>query len=152
NLKAQFDALGGRVGAFDECRALLMQTEPSIERDALVLALLERSGGLLTTVEWLDGQIDIVKKNETGASFDSELSLVMWPDDYQLLRWQMNYLRPIFENSQLPKFYRTLMVSRIDAPTLKLAKGLVDTAIQVEKQGLRGKVYIDARGIGKLED
>jgi uncharacterized protein (TIGR03790 family) len=151
-LRSQFDALSGRMGALDECRALMMQSAPSIQRDALVLALLERSGGLLTAVEWLDQQIEIAVKNETGASFDSELSLVMWPDDYQLLRWQMNYLRPGYDNSQLPKFFRTLMVSRIDAPTLKLAKGLIDTAIQVEKQGLHGKAYIDARGIGKLED
>jgi uncharacterized protein (TIGR03790 family) len=151
-IRSQFDTLSGRVGALDEVRALLMQSAPSIQRDSLVLALLERSGGLLTAVDWLDQQIDIAAKNETGASFDSELSLVMWPDDYQLLRWQMNYLRPGFDNSQLPKFYRTLMVSRIDAPTLKLAKGLIDTAIQVEKQGLHGKVYIDARGIAKLED
>ena len=115
-LRSQFDMLSGRVGALDECRALLMQTAPGIERDALVLALLERSGGLLTAVEWLDQQIDIAEKNETGASFDNELALVMWPDDYQLLRWQMNYLRPGYDNSQLPKFYRTLMVSRIDAP------------------------------------
>ena len=93
----------------------------------------------------------MVKKNETGASFDSELSLVMWPDDYQLLRWQPNYLRPEYENSQLSKIYRTLMVARLDAPTLELAKGLVDTAIRVETEGLRGKVYIDARGIGKLK-
>jgi uncharacterized protein (TIGR03790 family) len=151
-LRTQFDTLSGRVGAFDEARALLTQSAPSIQRDALVLALLERSGGLLTAVEWLDQQISIVDKNETGASFDSELSLVMWPDDYQLLRWQMNYLRPGYDNSQLPKFFRTLMVSRIDAPTLKLAKGLIDTAIEVEKQGLHGKVYIDARGIGKIDD
>ena len=43
------------------------------------------------------------------------------------------------------------MVARIDAPTLALAKGLIDTAIEVEKEGLEGKVYLDARGIGKLD-
>jgi uncharacterized protein (TIGR03790 family) len=67
-----------------------------------------------------------------------------------LLRWQPNYLRPGFDNSQLPKVYRTLMVSRIDAPTLALAKGLIDTAIKVEKEGLRGKVYFDNRGIANI--
>jgi uncharacterized protein (TIGR03790 family) len=151
-IRSQFDLLSGRLNALDECRGLLLQSPPSVERDALVLAFLERSGGLLTAVEWLDQQIDVVIKNETGAAFDSELALVMWPENYQLLRWQMNYLRPGFDNSQLPKFYRTLMVSRIDAPTLKLAKGLIDTAIQVEKQGLHGKVYIDARGLAKIDD
>ena len=91
------------------------QTSPSIERDAMVLAILERIGGLLGSVEWLDEQLKVVTQNESGASFDSELALVMWPDDYQLLRWQPNYLRPNYENSQLPKVYRTLMVARLDA-------------------------------------
>jgi uncharacterized protein (TIGR03790 family) len=76
----------------------------------------------------------------------------MWPDDYQLLRWQPNYLRSAYENSQLPKAYRTFMVARLDAPTLLLAKGLIDTAIKIEKEGLYGKVYLDARGLTKLED
>jgi uncharacterized protein (TIGR03790 family) len=150
--RSEFDVLRGRAAAYAEVRLLLDQSPPSIERDAMVMAVLERLGGLLATVEWLDEQLKVVSQNETGASFDSELALVMWPDDYQLLRWQPNYLRPAFENSQLPKANRTLMVARLDAPTLALAKGLVDTAIKVEKEGLRGKVYIDTRGIGKLED
>jgi len=44
------------------------------------------------------------------------------------------------------------MVSRIDAPTLRLAKGLVDTAIEVEQKGLGGKLYIDARGAATIDD
>jgi uncharacterized protein (TIGR03790 family) len=44
------------------------------------------------------------------------------------------------------------MVARLDAPTLLLAKGLVDNAIKVENEGLRGKVYLDGRGMAKLED
>ena len=150
--RTEFDALRGRAAAFLEVRFLMEQMPPSIERDAMVLAILERSGGLLASVEWLDQQLNVVTQNESGASFDSELALVMWPDDYQLLRWQPNYLRPSYENSQLPKIYRTFMVARLDAPTLMLAKNLVDTAIKVEAEGLRGKVYIDGRGIAKLED
>jgi len=151
-VRSEFDALRGRAAAFSEVRLLLDQTAPSIERDALVLAVMERIGGLLLSVQWLDEQLKVASQNETGASFDSELALVMWPDDYQLLRWQPNYLRPAYDNSQLRKAYRTLMVARLDAPTLVLAKGLVDTAMRVEKEGLRGKVYLDARGIGKLEE
>ena len=112
------------------------------------LVALEQSGGLLATVDWLDLQIRTAERNETGAAFDSELSLVMWQDEYQLLRWQPNYLRPIFENTQLPTTYRTLMVARLDGPTVDIAKRLVDDAIAVEEQGgLRGKVYLDARGL-----
>jgi uncharacterized protein (TIGR03790 family) len=152
NVRSEFDVLRGRAAAYAEVRLLLDQSPPSVERDAMILAILERLGGLLLSVDWLDEQLKVVTQNETGASFDSELALVMWPDDYQLLRWQPNYLRPAFDNSQLPKAHRTLMVARLDAPTLVLAKGLVDTAIKIEKEGLRGKVYFDTRGMGQLED
>jgi uncharacterized protein (TIGR03790 family) len=152
NARSEFDVLRGRAAAYAEVRMLLDQSPPSVERDAMILAILERLGGLLMSVEWLDEQLKVVTQSETGASFDSELALVMWPDEYQLLRWQPNYLRPAFDNSQLSKAHRTLMVARLDAPTLVLAKGLVDTALKIEKEGLRGKVYIDARGMGKLED
>ena len=146
-MKTEFDVLRGRTRALAEMKSLLDQTPPSIERDALELAIMERMTGIIGTVEWIDAQLNVVRQNETGSAFDSELSLVMWPDDYQLLRWQPNYLRPGFDNSQLPKVYRTLMVSRIDAPTLALAKDMIDTAIKVEKEGLRGKAYFDNRGI-----
>ena len=39
------------------------------------------------------------------------------------------------------------MVSRLDAPTPELAKGLVDRALQAERTGLNGSVYFDARGL-----
>ena len=150
--KSEFDTIRGRMIAFNDSRAMVDQLPAGIERDAVELALVERTGGLMASVQWLGQQLDVVKKNETGASFDSELTLVMWPDDYQLLRWQPNYLRPGYNNSQLPYSFRTMMVSRIDAPTLKLAKGLIDTAISVEKSGLHGTAYFDARGLAKPED
>jgi len=150
-LRSQFDVIRGRASGLAEMKMLLDQLPADYIHDALILAALERNGGLLGAIEWLDGQIEVVKKNETGASLDSELALVMWPDDYQLLRWQPNYLRANYDNSQLREVFRTLMVARIDAPTLALAKGLVDTAIAVEKQGLHGKVYLDGRGMGSLD-
>jgi uncharacterized protein (TIGR03790 family) len=67
------------------------------------------------------------------------------------LRWQPNYLRASYDNSQLRQAYRTLMVSRLDAPTFELAKGLVDKALEAEAAGLAGKAYIDGRGMGQLD-
>ncbi|MGL4514639.1 MAG: TIGR03790 family protein [Lacipirellulaceae bacterium] len=151
-LRSQFDQLRGRASAFAEIKLLMDQSPPSIERDALILATLQQNGGLLASIEWLNEQIGVVEKNETGAAFDSELSLVLWDDGYELLRWQPNYLRAIFDDSQLRETFPTLMVARIDAPTVELAKRLIDTAIQVEKQGgVKGKAYFDARGMAKLE-
>lgn len=146
-LRSQYDVMRGRAAGLLEMQMLLDQTALGYQHDALVLAALERNSGLLGTIQWLDSQLETVAKNETGASFDSELSLVFWPDDYQLLRWQPNYLSAGYAQSQWPIAFPTLMVARIDAPTIALAKGLIDSALATETEGLQGKVYLDARGI-----
>lgn len=151
-LRQQFEVLRGRASAFNELRVLLDARPPSFERDELTIRLLEQTGGLLATVEWLDKQAGVARRNERGAAFDSELSLVHWPDGYELLRWQPNYLRGAFEGSQLREAFPTLMVARLDGPDLPTAKRLIDDAIAVEKAGgLKGKTYIDARGLTTLE-
>src|SRR5205807_483307 len=83
---------------------------------------------------------------ETEACVDSELMLLWW-DTYPLYRWQLNTLY-----FQVPEKVRKgrphmLMTCRLDGPSVELVKRLVDQAIAVEKKGLVGKVYVDARGI-----
>ena len=151
-LQAEFERLRGMLIAYTELQQSLERLAPGIQRDVTLLDTLARARGAMACVQWIDKQLKMAGKNESNSSFDSELSLVLWQDDdYQLLRWQPNYLRPEYDNSQLRDSFPTLMVSRIDAPTLTLAKGLIDTSIKIEKQGLEGKVYLDARGIGKLD-
>ncbi|QDV77616.1 TIGR03790 family protein [Botrimarina mediterranea] len=151
-LLQQFELLRGRTSAFTELKILLDGRPPSFERDETTLRLLEQTGGLLACIDWLKTQEGVAKRNERGASFDSELSLVYWPDGYELLRWQPNYLRGAYDSSQLRKAFPTLMVARLDGPDLKTAKRLIDDAIAVEKAGgLTGKAYIDARGLTTLE-
>lgn len=151
-LMQQFELLRGRTSAFTELKILLDGRPPGFDRDETTLRLLEQTGGLLACIEWLKAQEGVAKRNERGVSFDSELSLVYWPDGYELLRWQPNYLRGSYDNSQLRKAFPTLMVARLDGPDLKTAKRLIDDAIAVEKAGgLTGKAYIDARGLTTLE-
>jgi len=149
--RSDFDMLRGQGAAMTEAKAVLDRVAASPERDAAMLTFIDRAGGMTASIQWLDEQLAVVKANDTSAGFDSELSLVMWEDDYQLLRWQPNYLRGGYDNSGLRKIHRTLMVSRIDAPTIKLAKGLIDAAIKAEKEGLKGKAYFDARGLATLD-
>jgi tetratricopeptide (TPR) repeat protein len=40
-----------------------------------------------------------------------------------------------------------MIVGRLDGPSIEIAKGLVDKALQAEKEGLWGRAYFDARGI-----
>ena len=116
-----------------------------MDRDQLELGLIERAGGLVQSLAWLEEKQEIVQKNETLASFDSELSLILW-SDYERLRWQTNYLNARASQS-IAKEHPIIMVSRIDGPTLRQAKRLVDNAIETEKTGLKGNVYLDARGL-----
>jgi len=90
----------------------------------------------------LQSQIDRIVGKETGASVDSELSMVLF-GDYELYRWQPNMLK----NSVPGLSFNTLMVCRLDGPDKKIVKALVDKAMAAEKRGLRGIAYIDSRGI-----
>lgn len=141
----------GRMIGLGEGQSLIDRIPPGPERDTNLIALIERSRGIAGTVEWIDNQLEVLGKNETYSSFDSELSLVM-ESNYQLLRWQPNYLNYRYDGSPLREITRTLMVSRLEAPTFELSRKLVDTAMATEQQGLQGKVYLDARGIIKLSD
>jgi len=40
-----------------------------------------------------------------------------------------------------------LLVARLDGPTANIARGLVDKALQAERDGLWGRAYFDARGL-----
>ncbi len=151
-LLERLNVLRGRASAFTELRVLLEARAPGIQTDDLVLRLLEQIGGQLACLDWLNKRSKVARLNESGASFDSELSLVLWSDGYELLRWQPNYLRGNYASSQLRKTFPTLMVSRLDGPNLPTAKRLIDDAIATEKAGgLKGKVYLDARGLAKRE-
>ena len=149
-LQIEFERLRGMLIAYNDLQQRLSRAAPSIERDTTLLNVITQTRGMIASINWINDQLKTITKNETNSSFDSELSLILWPDDYPLLRWQPNYLRPEYNSSQLRDSYPTLMVARLDAPTLPLAKGLIDMAIKIEKEGLQGKVYLDARGIGKL--
>lgn len=83
---------------------------------------------------------------ECHASVDSELSLLWW-GDYELRRWQPNYLNFQVSDTLRRTKPHILMVCRLDGPTPAIARGLVDTAMDIERKGLFGHVYVDARGL-----
>ncbi|MGQ0636161.1 MAG: TIGR03790 family protein [Planctomycetaceae bacterium] len=118
----------------------------TVERDLQILSILQYSDGLLGALKWIEQSQELWKKNESYSSFDNELALVLWPG-YPLLRWRsnpLNYATDDFLREALPQ---TLMVSRLEAPTFAQSKRLIDAAIETEKKGLTGKVYLDGRGI-----
>ena len=44
-----------------------------------------------------------------------------------------------------------LLVARLDGPTAEIARGLVDKALQAERDGLWGRGYFDARGLAQSQ-
>jgi uncharacterized protein (TIGR03790 family) len=83
---------------------------------------------------------------ESQAAVDSELMLLWW-DKYELRRWQIN-----LNYFQVPPRTRVgkppmLLTARLDGPTPAIVKRMIDDAVAVEESGLKGKVYVDARGI-----
>ena len=87
----------------------------------------------------------ILSHQESTAAVDSELMLLWFPP-YPLARWQPNPLHWQFPAEKRKPSPPVLMTARLDGPTPASAKRLVDDAVATEAAGLRGKVYIDARG------
>jgi uncharacterized protein (TIGR03790 family) len=72
---------------------------------------------------------------------DAELSLLALPN-YPINAFLPN---PLFQN-KAPYDYsssQVVKVSRLDGPTADDAMGLIDHAIEAEREGLRGRAYID---------
>jgi uncharacterized protein (TIGR03790 family) len=97
-------------------------------------------------VAQLQSRIDWISGKETGASVDSELSMVLFRN-YELYRWQPNRLM----NKSPYLDINSLMVCRLDGPGEDIITGLVDKAIATEKTGLKGVAYIDSRGIRRKD-
>jgi uncharacterized protein (TIGR03790 family) len=146
----QVQHLNGQVAGLSEGQVALAMLPESVERDQQTLSLVEKAAGQLGTLRWIDEQLPLIEKNETYSSFDSELSLLYWPD-YPLMRWAPNVLHHQFDGSDARWSKTTLMVARLEAPTIELTRKLIDTAIEVEKAGLDGTLYLDARGLGQPE-
>jgi uncharacterized protein (TIGR03790 family) len=142
--------VGGR-GPLKNQEAKLKKLEKLAEQNKNKIEQLKQNGTAKTSKEMqnierkqarVQSEIDSILGKETNASVDSELSMVLF-SDYELYRWQLNELK-----DNLPGLYsNTLMVSRLDGPSLEIVKGLIDKAIAAEKTGLKGIAYIDSRGI-----
>lgn len=140
----------GRLYGLGEAQNLISGLPPGIERDTNAIVVIERAAGIVGTITWIDNQLKDMELNETYSSFDSELAMIL-ESNYPIERWLPNYLHYNYDGAPLQQVTRTMMVSRLEAPTLQLTKELIDKAIEVEKTGLKGKVYLDARGAATLD-
>jgi uncharacterized protein (TIGR03790 family) len=128
----------------------VLTTFPGDENRERAYKLSEQYFGLLGVLRLATLEQEITAQKDSDGSLDSELSLLWWDlDQYSLAGRLQNplYYAERKENGAGAPSVPLLMVSRLDGPTPLIAKQLVDQALTAEQQGLKGKVYVDARGL-----
>jgi uncharacterized protein (TIGR03790 family) len=89
-----------------------------------------------------------LRRNE--ASVDSELAwLPLLKIGFPLTGPFPNWLYGATNDTLLNPTNGILLVARLDGPTAEIARGLVDKAVQAERDGLWGRAYFDARGLDR---
>ena len=111
-------------------------------------AAIRFTGGLIGELKFWEEARRVYEKPQSLAAVDSEMTLIV-AGPYQTYGWLPNPFHLGYD--RLPVIgrvrARTLMVGRLDGPTPAIAMRLVDDALEVEKAGLHGVCYLDARGL-----
>ncbi len=85
------------------------------------------------------------RQRDPVASVDSELSLVR-VQDHPVADWVLNpFFLPFQTQKTQYKKSQVLMVARLDGPDAQTVRRLITDSLQVEKKGLTGTAYFDAR-------
>ncbi|MDB4470835.1 TIGR03790 family protein [Deltaproteobacteria bacterium] len=106
----------------------------------------EEKQRLSSELKVVSDQMNELRKGDYSAAVDSELALVL-NENYNLKFWLPN---PYFVGNRGKELElrreKVLMVSRLDGPSVKLVKRMIDDSIAAEKVGLKGTAYFDAKG------
>ena len=87
-----------------------------------------------------------LRRNE--AAVDSELAwLPLLHMEFPLTGPFPNWLYGATNAALFDPTNGILLIARLDGPTVEIANGLVDKAVQAERDGLWGRAYFDARGL-----
>ncbi len=106
---------------------------------------LQRQKTLKEKIKELKSEINTMQSQTARASLDSEIALVL-AKDYPLAGWLANPYYLGFRNQkQVIEQKEVLMVSRLDGPSPAIVKRIILDSLFVEKTGLKGKAYFDAR-------
>ncbi|MFO0809552.1 MAG: TIGR03790 family protein [Gemmataceae bacterium] len=136
-----------------ELKKLIRHAEEDIRKDAkspLADILPEKRADLQKAEDKLHEIEELTRflqHSESQACVDSELMLLLWNGDYPLSRWVFNPLYRWAPQRVKSERRPVLMTARLDGPNPDVAKRIIEDSIEIEKKGLVGKVYVDARGL-----
>ncbi len=117
------------------------QSKP--EGRAQLRTIVHATGGKLGLLNVLAMQRTLLGPDHTDASVDSELAL-LWHESFPRKNWQAN---PFYMNASMVTPKQAIKVARLDGPDPTTVRRMIDEAIRVEREGLRGTIVIDARGL-----
>lgn len=152
--QAQLDKLKSAMReAQDRINALLRAGAVAPEREE-ARALIRRYSGMIGLLMHLDEDIQRLKGAETGAALDNELA-TLWSPPAGLYRWRINPLNVreradsgVRESVDASEWQVPApMIGRLDGPSPQVVRRMIDDAVSTEKVGLKGHIYIDARGL-----
>jgi uncharacterized protein (TIGR03790 family) len=90
-------------------------------------------------------EIGRLRNTNMRAAVDSELSLVQ-AGEYELDGWVKNpYFLGFAKDGNLLQKDQVILVSRLDGPDVETVYRIINDSLDVEKNGLQGKAYFDAR-------
>jgi uncharacterized protein (TIGR03790 family) len=139
------DQVSAAQQQLEQTRARLAELDPRAPggREA-EWAITRDNLGSLNELRMVENHYRLLQTDQTASALDSELALIWW-GNYLRFRWVRNPLYCRYEGPSVP--FPTVMVTRLDAPTLAVAHELIKSSIAVEKSGLQGQMAIDARGM-----
>ena len=93
-----------------------------------------------------------LKQKHQNAALDSDL-MMLWTPNLPHIGWESNpmCLTNWSRSLQSQIHDRIMMVSRLDGLSPTMVDAMIDRGIKVERQGLRGVGYFDARGLHGLD-
>jgi uncharacterized protein (TIGR03790 family) len=154
--RTQMDALAAQLKEITAQLASLQTTPTSPPIRAQQVNLQLRAHGLIGEAQELTAQLQQLAPTETESCFDNELALVLDDQNYPRYRFLQNPTNIEFFPTarrfmSIPAFASDhpipLMVCRLDGLTPEAVDHMIDTTLAVEKTGLNGKIYLDARGL-----
>jgi uncharacterized protein (TIGR03790 family) len=138
--------------AYDETiaspiRSFLRRNDPQGKRLGCIVLMygMPLRVGPHKTIAALKNEVKPAGTATSGASVDSELALVM-ERQYTLEGWLPNRFFVGYRGKPIKNMpQKVLLVSRLDGPSGAVVRRIIDDSVQVEKDGLQGKAYFDAR-------
>jgi uncharacterized protein (TIGR03790 family) len=104
---------------------------------------LMREGSAFNYALLLEGQVQCLATLDTQSSLDNELAL-LWQTQYPRTHFLVN---PLFTRGGPSGITDPIMVCRLDAPKPEQVRRIILESLRAERDGLSGRVVIDARGM-----